>query len=110
MKTFNQVIEEYKVQVESSFPSIYTKVDVIQLLNSLEVSLQDVPRGTDISRIMELVKDEIEDVVSTEYISDNVELSLDGTNIDVHYDEDNLVRRLKDMVDKVVYDELEVDM
>ena len=110
MKTLDQVINEYKVQVEDSFPSIFTKVDVIMLLERLEVSLRDVPRGTDISKIMELVKDEIDDVVSSEYISDNVELSLDGTNIDVHYDEDNLVRRLKDMVDKVVYDELEVDM
>jgi hypothetical protein len=47
-------------------------------------------------------------VVSSEYISDNVELSLDGTTIEVSYDEDSLIGSLKDMVDLVVYKELEV--
>jgi hypothetical protein len=109
MKTLTQVIDEYKVQVEDSFPSIFTKVDVIMLLERLEVSLQDVPRETsDVLKVVEIIKDKIEDVVSSEYISDNVELSLDGTTIEVSYDEDSLIGSLKDMVDLVVYKELEV--
>jgi hypothetical protein len=109
MKTLTQVIDEYKVQVEDSFPSIFTKVDVIMLLERLEVSLQDVPRETsDVLKVVEIIKDKIEDVVSSEYISDNVELSLDGTTIEVSYDEDSLISSLKDMVDLVVYKELEV--
>jgi hypothetical protein len=58
--------------------------------------------------VVEIIKDKIEDVVSSEYISDNVELSLDGTTIEVSYDEDSLIGSLKDMVDLVVYKELEV--
>lgn len=109
MKTLTQVINEYKVQVEDSFPSIFTKVDVIMLLERLEVSLQDVPRETsDVLKVIEIIKDRIEDVVSSEYITDNVELSLDGTTIEVSYDEDSLIGSLKDMVDLVVYKELEV--
>jgi hypothetical protein len=109
MKTLTQVIDEYKVRVEDSFPSIFTKVDVIMLLERLEVSLQDVPRETsDVLKVVEIIKDKIEDVVSSEYISDNVELSLDGTTIEVSYDEDSLIGSLKDMVDLVVYKELEV--
>ena len=109
MKTLTQVIDEYKVQVEDSFPSIFTKVEVIMLLERLEVSLQDVPRETsDVLKVVEIIKDKIEDVVSSEYISDNVELSLDGTTIEVSYDEDSLIGSLKDMVDLVVYKELEV--
>ena len=101
MKNISQVIEEYKVQVESSFPSIFTKVDVIQLLNSMEVELQKVPRGTiefD-TMLVDEIKSRLEDVVDGTYIEDNVSLDLNGNCIEVSYDTDDLIRGLKNSVD-----------
>lgn len=99
MKNVNQVIEEYKVQVESSFPSIFTKVDVIQLLNSIEVELLKVPRGTS-SELLENINDRIKDVVNDSSIEDNVELELSGNCIEVSYDTYDLVRELKSMIEE----------
>ena len=107
MKNVNQVIEEYKVQVESSFPSIFTKVDVIQLLNSMEVELMKVPRGTSEfeSHLIQEIKDRVEEVVDGSYIEDNVSLDLNGNCIEVSYDTDDLVRELKRSIE-VVYEEV----
>lgn len=107
MKNISQVIEEYKVQVESSFPSIFTKVDVIQLLNSMEVELQKVPRGTSEfeSHLIQEIKDRVEEVVDGSYIEDNVTLDLNGNCIEVSYDTDGLVRELKNSIENV-YDEV----
>lgn len=104
MKTLTQVIEEYKVQVESSFPSIYTKVDVIQLLNSLEVSLSDVDfESGNLEFYKENLKDEIRNIVDSSFIEEGVELELNyGREISVSYDVDELVEKLEDMVEKVV--------
>jgi len=108
MKNVNQVIEEYKVQVESSFPSIFTKVDVIQLLNSIEVELLKVPRGTS-SDLLENIKDRIEDVVNEEDIEGNVELELSGNCIEVSYSTYDLIRNLTSMVEEE-FEKYEVEL
>jgi hypothetical protein len=95
MRITTKVVEEYKVKVLNSYPSIFTKDDVIELLTNLSQSLETVPTESDLeTRIL----DSIEDVVSGENIGDNVELELNGFEISCSYDIDDLVDSLRSMV------------
>ena len=96
MRNTTSVIEEYKVKVLNSYPSIFTKDDVTKLLVNLSEELKDVP--TDLSDLETRILDSIEDVVSGENIEDNVQLELNGFEISCSYDIDDLVDSLRRMV------------
>ena len=104
MSNVKQVIEEYKVHVENSFPSIFTKEDVISLLSKMELSLSDVDfESGNLEFYKENLKDEIRNIVDSSFIEDGVELELNyGREISVSYDVDELVEKLEDMVERVV--------
>ena len=104
MENNKSVIEEYKVQIENSPSSIFTREDVVRLLTKLEVSLQGV--SSDVSGDLQIrILDRIEDVVSDENIEDNIELELNGYEVSCNYNIDELVRSLSSMV----REEFEVD-
>ncbi len=96
MRNTTKVVEEYKVKVLNSYPSIFTKDDVIGLLVNLSQELDELP--TDLSDLETRILDSIEDVVSGENIGDNVELELNGFEISCSYDIDDLVDSLRSMV------------
>lgn len=97
MENNKSVIEEYKVQIENSPSSIFTREDVVGLLKKLEVSLQGV--SSDVSGDLQIrILDRIEDVVSDENIENNIELELNGYEVSCNYNIDELVRSLSSMV------------
>jgi hypothetical protein len=97
MENNKSVIEEYKVQIENSPSSIFTREDVVGLLTKLEVSLQGV--SSDVSGDLQIrILDRIEEVISDEKIEDNIELDLQGFEISCSYDIDDLIRSLSSMV------------
>jgi hypothetical protein len=104
MSNVKQVIEEYKVQVENSFPSIFTKGDVISLLSKMELSLSDVDfESGNLEFYKENLIDEIRNIVDEDVIVEGVELELSyGREINVTYDVSSLVESLEEMVERVV--------
>ena len=97
MENLKSVIEEYKVQIENSPSSIFTREDVVGLLTKLEVSLQGV--SSDVSGDLQVrILDRIDEVIEDENIGDNIELELQGFEISCSYDIDELVRSLSSMI------------
>ena len=96
MRNTTKVVEEYKVKVLNSYPSIFTKDDVIGLLVNLSQELKEVP--TDLSDLESRILESIEDVVSGENIEDNIDLELNGFELSCSYDIDDLVDSLRTMI------------
>jgi hypothetical protein len=87
-KTTKQIFDQYKQNVSSAYPSIYTKEDVSKLLNDLSNDLQQEPAREDLwgDYILDGIYDEVYKEVDRklkqcyEIDSDNCELSLDYNN------------------------------
>lgn len=83
--------------VESAYPSLFTKEDVIKLLNSIDLESASAPstEGIDVDELVEAVESIIEDYPSEDIVNyEDVSLSLNYDNrieIDsVNVDLDNL--------------------
>lgn len=104
MTNLSQVIEKYKVKVEDSYPSIFTKTDVIGLLENIQNELTEKPDVPSLDVIQDL-KQRLKEVVYDIDIEGNVDLELSGNCVEVSYCIDDLTRQLMDVVDEV-YDEV----
>lgn len=104
MENVKEVIEKYRREVMSSYPSIFTKEDVVQLLTKMEVDLSEVNfDGGSLEYYKETLIGEIRNIVNEDDIVDEVTLELNyGREIQVSVDVDSLVERLEDMVERVI--------
>lgn len=104
MENVKELIEKYKGDVMTSFPSIFTKEDVVQLLTKMEVDLSEVNfEGGSLEYYKETLIGEIRNIVNEDDIVDEVTLELNyGREIQVSVDVDSLVERLEDMVERVI--------
>lgn len=104
MENVKEVIEKYRGEVMSSYPSIFTKEDVVQLLTKMEVDLSEVNfDGGSLEYYKETLIGEIRNIVNEDDIVDEVTLELNyGREIQVSVDVDSLVERLEDMVERVI--------
>lgn len=106
MNTIREVVEKHQQQVMDSFPSIYTKGDVVHLLGEiLLVELEKVESQTkkvefDLEEFREDLIDKVERIIDNYDIEDNVELEMSGREIQVTFDTSSLMDEIKDSVNE----------
>lgn len=108
MNTIREVVEKHQQQVMDSFPSIYTKGDVVHLLGEiLLVELEKVESQTkkvefDLEEFKEDVIDKVERIIDNFDIEDNVELEMSGREIEVSFDTSNLKDEIRDSISELI--------
>ena len=71
MENVKEVIEKYRREVMSSYPSIFTKEDVVQLLSKMEVDLSEVNfDGGSLEYYKETLIGEIRNIVNEDDIQE----------------------------------------
>jgi hypothetical protein len=102
MNTIREVVEKHQQQVMDSFPSIYTKGDVVHLLGEiLLVELEKLESQTkkfdfDLEEFKEDLFEGIERCIDNYDIEDEVELEMSGREIQVSFDTSSLKDEIRD--------------
>jgi predicted RNA-binding protein Jag len=102
METTQSLIKDYKNNVLNSYPSIYTKDDVVHLLELLSQEIDRLPKvekpllEIDIEEFKEDVIDKVERILDNYDFEDNVELEVRHREIFVSFDSGNLMDEIRD--------------
>lgn len=115
MNTIKEVVEKHQQQVMDSFPSIYTKGDVVHLLGEiLLVELEKIESQTkkvefDLDEFKEDLFDSIERCIDNYDIEDEVELEMSGREIQVSFDTSSLKDEIRDQC-SLLFDQSKLHM
>jgi hypothetical protein len=102
MENVQKVIEKFETKVHESYPSMYSKDDVIYLLHLLSEEINTLPNvkpllDIDIEEFKEDVIDRVEKIIDNFDFEDNVELEIrSGREIDVSFDSSSLMDEIRD--------------
>lgn len=102
MENVQSLIKDFKDNVLNSYPSVYSKDDVVHLLHLLSEEIDRLPNvkpllDIDIEEFKEDVIDRIEKIIDNFDFEDNVELEIrSGREIDVSFDSSSLVDEIRD--------------
>jgi predicted RNA-binding protein Jag len=102
MENVQKVIEKFEKKVYESYPSMYSKDDVVHLLHLLSEEIHTLPNvkpllDIDIEEFKEDVIDRVEKIIDNFDFEDNVELEIrSGREIDVSFDSSSLVDEIRD--------------
>jgi predicted RNA-binding protein Jag len=108
MNTIREVVEKHQEQVMNSFPSIYTKGDVVHLLGEiLLVELEKIESQTkkvefDLEEFKEDVINKVERIIDNYDIEDEVELEMSGREIQVSFDTSSLKDEIRDSISELI--------
>ena len=108
MNTIREVVEKHQEQVMNSFPSIYTKGDVVHLLGEiLLVELEKIESQTkkvefDLEEFKEDVINKVERIIDNYDIEDEIELEMSGREIQVTFDTSSLKDEIRDSISELI--------
>jgi len=99
--TIKDVLKEKIVEVNEAYPSIYTKDDVVKLLENIQNILEDVPSNNIITAFEDDFTTIIRDKITSYDIVDNVRLSLSYNEILVEADLDELADDIDSKIEEL---------
>jgi hypothetical protein len=103
--TIKDVLKEKIVEVNEAYPSIYTKDDVVKLLENIQNILEDVKDDVPSNNIITAFEDDfttiIRDKITSYDIVDNVRLSLSYNEILVEADLDELADDIDSKIEEL---------
>lgn len=105
VEVISSLFTSYLNEVINSYPSVYSKDDVIFLLNRIQGELmkQDFTKpSVNMDDLVEKIKDEVTTVIEDYDYDGDIDLSLDGREITIDFDYRDLVDRVKDTIDDTV--------
>lgn len=93
-------------EITEHFPSVYTKEDVVKLINMLD----DTQPTVDVEQLKEKIRNKIERLSGEDVVDyDNIDLSISGREIyidDVPVNHDTIIDEINDVIDDMfVHDE-----
>ena len=91
------VFEKVRLEVIESYPSIFSKDDVILLLDRVHKDLEELPKSGDNSQVIEKVIERVVDIVENYDYESDCELSISYNNVvEVDFNHDGLVREIRE--------------
>lgn len=103
--TIPSVLTSFRNEVINSFPSLYSKDDVIFLLDRIQGELKklDVTKpSVNIDDLVVRIKDEVNSVIEDYDYDGDIDLSLDGREINLDFDYRFLVEKVNEVIDETV--------
>lgn len=100
MNTIKEVVEKHQQQVMDSFPSVYSKGDVQHLLGEMLLELEKLESPKkfefDLEEFKEDLLNDIERCIDNYDIEDEIELEMNGREIQVSFDTSSFKDELRD--------------
>lgn len=116
-ESVNAIFADFRNQTETSFPSLFSREDVLLLLEQIEAQVSQVTTtssasGSDDSRLKafaDKIRNAVISAVEDHDYDDNMEVELDGREIRVDFDYRYLSNDVAAAIDNAVEEEFETE-
>lgn len=103
-KQIQELLNSKMSEVETAFPSIFSKEDVKGLLRSIQNEVDDQDEDDVPSNVQDLIKEikeEVSEIISDHDYENLVELDLYGKRIEVSIDSSDLRDEVRDAIERI---------